>query len=107
MNSDNPDLTVFKARGGKLIQYHGWNDPANPAQYSIRYFKSVKRRMGDPSGFYSLYMIPGMLHCGGGKGPSTVDWIGLIEAWVEHGKAPGDVTAKGEKGGAQVLKPWS
>ena len=31
----SPDLSAFKARGGKLIQYHGWSDPAIPALDSI------------------------------------------------------------------------
>ena len=30
-NSHSPDLSSFRARGGKLIQYHGWADPAIPA----------------------------------------------------------------------------
>ena len=29
-----PDLTAFQKRGGKLIQYHGWNDAAIPAPSS-------------------------------------------------------------------------
>ena len=28
INAINPDLSAFKARGGKLILYHGWNDTA-------------------------------------------------------------------------------
>src|SRR5215471_11025925 len=28
VNAVNPDLAAFKARGGKLILYHGWNDTA-------------------------------------------------------------------------------
>jgi feruloyl esterase len=28
INQINPDLSAFKMRGGKLLQYHGWNDPA-------------------------------------------------------------------------------
>ena len=62
--------------------------------------------MGDPSDFYRLYMVPGMLHCGGGRGPSNVDWLGVLEAWVELGEAPGDVVARDDKGGSQTLKPW-
>ena len=28
VNAVNPDLSAFKARGGKLLMYHGWNDTA-------------------------------------------------------------------------------
>jgi feruloyl esterase len=35
VNAINPDLRAFKARGGKLILYHGWNDTAiSPATRS-------------------------------------------------------------------------
>src|SRR5919199_587653 len=40
MNAISPDLRRFAARGGKLIQYHGLNDPAI-APYSINYYESV------------------------------------------------------------------
>jgi len=36
-NSYDPDLSAFKAHGGKLIQYHGWVDPAIPALDSVDY----------------------------------------------------------------------
>jgi feruloyl esterase len=105
MNSDNPDLSAFRAHGGKLIQYHGWNDPAIAPGFSLSYYASVKRRMGDPAGFYRLYMVPGMLHCFAGRGPSNVDWLELIDGWVERGQAPGDVIARDDKGRSQTLKP--
>ena len=75
IDSPNPDLSAFKARGGKLLQYHGWNDPAIPARSSIRYYEDVGRKMGRTDDFYRLYLVPGMLHCGGGPGPGTVDWL--------------------------------
>ncbi len=106
VNSTNPDLTEFRDHGGKLIQFHGWNDPAIPARGSIAYYDEVKDTMGDPSAFYRLYLIPGMLHCGGGPGPSTVDWQGLLEAWVEQGQAPGAVVAGGPGGATQTLSPY-
>jgi feruloyl esterase len=40
-----------------------------------------------------LYMVPGMNHCQGGVGTSTVDWLGALEAWVENGKAPDQIVA--------------
>jgi feruloyl esterase len=35
LNSVNPDLERFRARGGKLIQYHGFSDPEVPPMTSI------------------------------------------------------------------------
>jgi len=93
LNSTSPDLTAFKARGGKLIQYHGWADPAIPGRDSILYFDGVQKTMGDTAGFYRLYMAPGMLHCIGGPGPSAVDWQAAISAWVEKDAAPDRIIA--------------
>ena len=47
--------------------------------------------MGETSDFYRMYLVPGMLHCGGGVGPSTVDWVAALDSWVTAGKAPGDL----------------
>ena len=46
VDADNPDLTAFKRRGGKLIIYHGWSDPALSASATIDYYASVSHRMG-------------------------------------------------------------
>jgi feruloyl esterase len=101
IDAESPNLAAFKAHGGKLIQYHGWNDPAIPARSSIRYYEDVRKTMGDTSGFYRLYLVPGMLHCGGGAAPTTVDWLGQLDAWVSEDKAPGAVTATSGANGAQ------
>ena len=110
IDSDDPDLSAFKRRGGKLIQYHGWNDPAIPAASSIVYYEDVRRTMGDVSGFYRMYLVPGMLHCGGGAAPATVDWLSTLDAWVVDGKAPASITAKtalgGSGGASQLLCPY-
>ena len=45
-NSYSPDLSAFKKRGGKLIQYHGWADPAIPALDSVDYYRLVQKKMG-------------------------------------------------------------
>jgi feruloyl esterase len=108
----NPDLGPFSARGGKLILYHGWNDPAIPALSTIDYALSVQAKMGKQKAaeFLRLFLVPGMQHCSGGPGPSAFGQDGMadnasddtpehniyraLESWVEAGKAPEEVVAR-------------
>jgi feruloyl esterase len=109
IDSARPDLSAFRKRGGKLLQYHGWNDPAIPARSSIVYYEDVRRTMGDTRGFYRLYLVPGMLHCGAGMGPNNVDWLGTLDAWVSEKRAPASLTASTQPGGGgatQLLCPY-
>jgi feruloyl esterase len=73
LDATDPDLSAFRARGGKLILYHGWNDPAIPAQSTVRYYDGVSSRLGqqETEAFVRLYMVPGMQHCGGGPGSNS------------------------------------
>jgi len=59
MDASDPDLSAFKAHGGKLIQYHGWNDPRIPPGYSLEYRARVAATMGKIDDFYRLYMVRG------------------------------------------------
>jgi len=104
LDAVDPDLRRFEARGGKLILYHGWNDPAISALNSIDYYESVVRAMGGDraSAFLRLYMLPGVQHCGDGPGPSSFDpkatdprrdWFLALRSWVESGSAPGAIVA--------------
>lgn len=79
LDSTNPDLSGFRAHGGKLIMYHGWNDPAISPWNTITYYQSVQKTMGEAeaSGFVRLYMVPGMEHCVGGPGPSAFGQLGI------------------------------
>lgn len=108
LNATNPDLSAFKARGGKLIQFHGWGDPAIPAEDSIDYFTSVQAAMGDTGDFYRLFMAPGMSHCGGGIGATVFgyermpaqrdadhDLATALDRWVVEGNAPEKIVATG------------
>ena len=90
VNATNQDVRPLKQRGGKIIHYHGWADPAATPLMSIEYYESVLKAMGEKETrqFYRLFMIPGMAHCGGGVGCGTVDWLTPIVAWVEQGTAP-------------------
>lgn len=65
INTDNPDLSVFKARGGKMLVWHGANDEVIPVQGTMRYYDSVMARMGGldaVQSFYRFYLIPGAGH---------------------------------------------
>ncbi|WP_394762985.1 tannase/feruloyl esterase family alpha/beta hydrolase [Phenylobacterium sp.] len=106
LDATDANLSPFKAHGGKLIQYHGWNDPAIPPLGSVRYFGEVTRATPGSAAFYRLYMIPGMLHCQGGAGPGNVDWLEILDRWVEEKAAPHEVTATGPQGDSQLLCPY-
>jgi feruloyl esterase len=93
IDAEDTDLSAFKRHGGKLLQYHGWEDQNIPPRSSIRYFKEVQQKMGDTADFYRLFLVPGMLHCGGGPGPNRVDWLSALDGWVSLGKAVDTVTA--------------
>ncbi|MGH8446406.1 MAG: tannase/feruloyl esterase family alpha/beta hydrolase [Solimonas sp.] len=95
LNADNPDLSAFVKRGGKLISYHGWADAAIPPQSTIEYYEAVKAKLGTETteGFMRLYMAPGMAHCLGGPGPSDFDALGALDEWVDQKKAPASLIA--------------
>ena len=89
VNAVNPDLRAFKARGGKLLLYHGWNDTAISPGNAIDYYTSVQKKMGGKQDdFVRLFMAPGMGHCSGGQGPSQVNWMAALERWRESNEAP-------------------
>jgi feruloyl esterase len=95
VNAMDPNLKPFIARGGKLIQYHGWADQQIPSGSSVEYFTSVQKTLGADAikNNYRLYMVPGMGHCGGGDGPASFDMFAALEQWVEKGKAPDAIPA--------------
>jgi len=109
LNATDPNLSAFKAHGGRLILYHGWNDPAISAINTVNYYQSVVDVMGQDgfNAFARVYMVPGMQHCAGGVGPDSFGengpWPTLkdphqslqlsLEQWVEKGTAPKEIVA--------------
>ncbi len=89
MDSTNPDLSAFAARGGKLILLENMGDYAQSPYAGIQYFESVQRRLGAErtAGFARLYTAPGVDHVGTG-GPASADFLGALVSWVEKGQAP-------------------
>ena len=94
INAVSPDLSAFKAHGGKLLLYHGWNDTAISPGNTINYYQSVLAKMGSKQeNFVRLFMAPGMQHCGNGPGPNQINYMGAIERWRESNTAPDTLTA--------------
>lgn len=90
----DPDLRPFKARGGKLLLYHGWNDGLISPGNTINYFEAVNKTIGrGQDDWMRLFMLPGVGHCQGGAGPDQVNWMGALERWRESGKAPERIEA--------------
>ena len=107
LDATDPDLRRFAARGGRLILYHGWQDPAIPAESTVNYYESIVGHMGPAArAVVRLYMAPGVQHCEGGPGPDAFgqagDWSSddparslrvALERWVEKGIAPSTIVA--------------
>jgi Tannase and feruloyl esterase len=92
MDSTDPDLSAFAARGGKLIMLEHMADYAQSPYAGIRYFEAVQAKLGVAGvrGFARLYTAPGVDHVGSGA-PANVDMLAVLVDWVEKGKAPDDL----------------
>lgn len=106
-NSTDPDLGMFKARGGKLLMYQGWADAIVTPTMTVDYYEAVERKTGGREAtqdFVRLFMLPGVDHCGIQPGPGVdqtgYDPLTALEQWVEHGVAPSVLpTVKRDKDG--------
>lgn len=90
-DATDPNLSAFRDAGGKLILWQGLADPAISPVGTIAYYQAVEDAMGGPPAaqqFARLFMLPGVSHCGGDQGPSSMDALTAIVNWVEQGHAP-------------------
>jgi hypothetical protein len=102
MASDDPDLQRFRARGGKLVMWHGFSDQLIVPAGTIDYYDAVSRRSGGyerTRQFARLFMAPGVGHCAGGPGPQPQGLFDAVVNWVEKGQAPERILATKSSGG--------
>lgn len=100
LDATSPDLSAFRRRGGKLLWKVNTADyTANP-RWSYEYYERIVKTMGQRNvdEFLRLYVAIGIFHNRNvGRNPLTnepvpnyLDFIGMLDDWVESGKAPAD-----------------
>lgn len=91
------NLGRFFARGGRLIIWHDWADGAIPPENTLRYHAQMMRLSGPrAAASVRLFMVPGVQHCFGGKGPDSFGQAGA--------PAPG---ATPERNMVMALQQWT
>jgi feruloyl esterase len=107
INADNPDLSAFLNRGGKLMMYIGSYEGTNYTAH-LGYLDQVRKTVGAKKTDDSVrvFIVPGMYHCGGGIGADTFEKLGTIEQWQKTGKAPEVINASHvENGEVKFTRP--
>jgi len=100
IGTSNPDLSKFKAAGGKLIVWHGLADPGIATQGSEDYYQRVERLDPNVQSFFRYFEAPGVNHCVANNPgvASTVSPLDAVIAWVENGTAPETLPARSADG---------
>lgn len=88
MDTADPDLSAFRAAGGKMLHWHGVADQLIPINGSANYYSRVEALDPDVRDFYRYFEVPGVEHCAGGPGPFPATALDTLVDWVEKGKAP-------------------
>lgn len=89
---------AFRRRGGKAIVYAGISDPLLNTNGVLDWYRRMIRDHGglvETQSFARYFHVPGMGHCRGGDATDQFDHFGALVAWVEQGRAPDFLLAKG------------
>ena len=100
--AQNPNITPFIAHGGKLLLWHGFDDPGPSPLSTIEYYEAIRQSTGSQErstdASVRLYLLPGVYHCRGGPGADGFDSLAALDRWVESGQAPDHEIATREDG---------
>jgi feruloyl esterase len=100
----DPDISPFVNAGGKLLMWHGMDDPGPNVVATIEYYERMKTTTGakvkalDSSARF--FVLPGVYHCRGGPGADDFDSVAALDSWVEQGMAPNGMKATRASDGA-------
>ncbi|KAM0340568.1 hypothetical protein ACHAPU_010405 [Fusarium lateritium] len=103
------ELPKFKARGGKLLSYHGGQDNQITQFNTHRFWDRMSSADHELHDYYRYFPISGMFHCNSGPGAWAVgqgggasaagvpfdrqhNVLAAIVDWVEKGHAPSSLT---------------
>ncbi len=107
IGTDDPDLSRFRDRGGKVIIYHGLADQLIPAEGTIDYYRRIQQRMGGAektSQFARLFLVPGVDHGFRGAGLTPTGQMEALIRWVEQGQAPDKLMAERRDSSGKVIR---
>ncbi|CAK4033257.1 Hypothetical predicted protein [Lecanosticta acicola] len=105
ISTNDADLSAFKARGGKMLTWHGLSDALIFPNGSSHYYERVLEADPQAAVFYRYFEAPGVGHCTGGPGPLPADTLDAVVRWVERNEAPEILTARGQdQDGSDVVR---
>jgi feruloyl esterase len=94
MTPPNPGrLDTLRARGGKVLVYHGVSDPVFSFDDTVAWLDALKASYPDVPQFARVFAVPGMNHCSGGPATDQFEMLGALVDWVEKGVAPEAIRA--------------
>ena len=100
----DPDISPFIDAGGKLLMWHGMDDPGPNVVATIEYYEKMKAttaaKVKSLDSSARFFVLPGVYHCRGGPGADDFDSVAAMESWVEHGIAPNAMKATRASDGA-------
>lgn len=92
IDAEDPDLSRFKASGGKLLLWQGLSDALVSAKHTTAYYESVVQKMNGQAAtddFMEYYTAPSVGHCGfESTGADKVNLVGPMFDWIEKGIKP-------------------
>jgi feruloyl esterase len=100
---NDPDLSAFRARGGRLLIFSGISDFWGPWPEAVHYYNGICRHFGGDEAaaeVVRLFLLPGKGHNIKGRGANAwwadedrLPLLDAVRAWCVEGRAPDSLVA--------------